>query len=93
MFLPDFLALYRCKTAYNPEDTLLDTLASIRQERLDRIARAICLRVAKHENYAALKGDDINKFDELIRPLIMASQFQRRMLVHRKTEVTWQEDR
>lgn len=80
---PDFLALYRCKTPYNLEDTLLDTLAWIRQEKLERLAKSFCLAIAKHERYADLKGEEIAKFDELIRPILMASQKQRKLMMHR----------
>ncbi|MBO6756981.1 MAG: hypothetical protein JJ902_11700 [Roseibium sp.] len=73
----DYQSIYKNKKAYNLEDILLDTLASIRQEQLAIMAEVICYRVAKHHDPSNLKGHEIQRFDELIRPLIMASRLQR----------------
>lgn len=81
MAKPDFLALYRSKTPYNENDILLDNLASIRQEKLEKMAKAFCMRIANHEDIAALKGEEIIEFDRLFRPLIIASQKQRKLLM------------
>ncbi|EFO31526.1 putative 3-dehydroquinate synthase [Roseibium sp. TrichSKD4] len=69
--------LYKNKSPYNPSDILLDTLASIRQEKLDGIAQAICYRVARHYQVDQLTDEQVIQFDDLIRPLIMASRLQR----------------
>lgn len=81
---PDFLSLYRCKLPYNSSDILIDILASVRQENLDRLAITFCLKIAGHERYSKLEGEQIAQFDDLIRPFVMASQMQRKLLVQNR---------
>ncbi len=80
---PDFLALYRCKTPYNPDEILIDNIAWIQKEKLEVIAEQMCFQVAGHTHLRALAGDQVIKFDKLIRPLLVASDQQRKLLMHR----------
>lgn len=83
---PDFLALYRCKTPYNQEEILTDTIAWIRQEGLEPLAKQFCEKVAKHDRIDELQGQQIEQFDELIRPLLVASHKQRKLLMQKGLE-------
>ncbi|WP_420415091.1 hypothetical protein [Roseibium sp.] len=78
---PDFLALYRCKTPYNYEETLLDTIAWVRQEHLEPIAKEFCKKIADHDRLTDLEGEQIIQFDEYLRPLLMASNKQRKLMM------------
>lgn len=80
----DFLVLYRCKTAYNQDDLKLDTLASIRQEKLDGLAKAFSLKVAKHERFDELRDRELVELDDLIRPFVQASRLQRKFLMYER---------
>jgi len=87
MWRPDFIALYRCKKPYNLEDTHSDNLAWIRQEECYGLAKSFSLAVSGHERYSDLKGDEILRFDDLLRPFLMASQKQRKLLMQRQEQV------